>query len=181
MKNLKKYATGKNVIISLVATYSVYAIMILITIPNLTNYSDVLTILDLKPSGYTQEYVINLFQNLGENGRAYYLHYQLPIDFLYPLFFAISGFLTLFYFISKLKLSQSFWKWLNYLPIIAGIADYLENFGIIQLLASFPKINEAMVMTTSCFSIVKSAATTLYFLSLITLLIMTLVRRYNRS
>ncbi|MFT5821632.1 MAG: hypothetical protein ACI8ZM_002886 [Crocinitomix sp.] len=181
MKNLKKYATGKIVIISLILTYSVYAIMLLITIPDLLNYSQGLTILDLKPTGYTLEYVNHLFQMLGEDGRSYYLHYQLPIDFIYPLFFALSGFLTLVYFIRKSGFSHSFWKKIIYLPILAGIADYLENFGIIQLLGSFPNMHNGMVITSSCFSIAKSGATTLYFIALLSIIILTFVKKFRNS
>lgn len=181
MKNLKKYATGKIVIFNLVLTYSVYALMLVITIPALLNYSQGLTILDLKPAGYTYEYVNHLFHMLGEDGRSYYLHYQLPLDFVYPLLFALSGFLTLAYFIRKLEFFNSFWKKLVYLPVIAAIADYLENFGIIQLLVSFPDLHNGMVITSSCFSIAKSSVTTLYFVALFTLIIMTFIRRYKTS
>ena len=58
------------------------------------------------------------------------------------------------------------------LPVIAGIADYLENIGIISMLNNYPDITETAVQTTSIFSVIKSISTSIYFITLIALLLL---------
>lgn len=57
------------------------------------------------------------------------------------------------------------------IPIIVGIADYLENIGIITMLKSYPNLTEISVKTTSLFSLIKSMSTTAFFIILIIVLI----------
>jgi len=57
------------------------------------------------------------------------------------------------------------------LPIIVGIADYLENFGIITMLKSYSELTKLSVRTTSLFSVIKSTSTSLFFMVLIILLL----------
>ena len=52
-------------------------------------------------------------------------------------------------------------------PIIAGFFDYLENFGLIYLLTSYPKISEIGVRIISTFTVIKSLFTSLYFVILL--------------
>jgi len=52
------------------------------------------------------------------------------------------------------------------LPLIAGTTDYLENIGIITMLNTYPDISQILAFTTNIFSIVKSMATTIYFVAL---------------
>jgi len=57
-------------------------------------------------------------------------------------------------------------------PIIAGIADYLENIGIISMLNNYPDLSMAQISTTNIFSIIKSVSTTFFFIILIVIVIM---------
>lgn len=181
MERLKKYVAGKNVIISFILTYAVYAIMLLHTIPTLLIYSKGITLPDMMPLGYNAEHIYNLLTELGVEGRAYYLAYQLPIDFIYPLLFALSGYLSLVYFQHKLHLKNTIWSILVFLPVIAGAADYLENIGIISFLNSFPEIPVGTVNLNSAISIVKSMATTLYFVLLLIMVGKSIINFFKKA
>lgn len=84
-----------------VATNIVHTIMLVITIPKTMGFTNGMEILDMKPFGYDPGYIISLFEALGENGRHVYLHYQLPVDMVYPFLFAISYCLLSAYFLKK--------------------------------------------------------------------------------
>ena len=170
MKNLRRYlaqyATGKKVLILFILTNLVYMSMLLLTIPATMEFSGGMRLLDMMPLGYDRNYVEALFLALGEEGRNFYLYRQLPVDFIYPLLFGISYSLLLAFLLKKLNKFES-WYLMCLLPIIAGLADYAENFGIIHLLHAYPEVSGFAVDITGTFSVVKSSLSTIYFSSLI--------------
>ena len=177
MKRIKeiitKNLTGKKVLLLFVITNLIYAIMLIVTIPKTMTFSNGMKLLDMMPTGYDSEYVNSLFQTLGVNGRDVYLYNQIPVDMIYPFLFGISYCLLIAYFLKKLNKLNSTFFYLCFLPIIAGIADYLENFGIIIMLNNFPNQSQFSMDVTNIFSIIKSMSTTLFFVaSIITLLIL---------
>ena len=147
--------TGKKVLTFFILSSVVYFTMIFFTIPKLTVFANGLQIFDMKPNGYSFTYAKELLGNLGKIGRNFYLFRQLPLDFVYPFLFMVSNILILSFFLEKIGKLES-WFLLVLFPIIAGIFDYLENFGFIYLLTSFPKISEIGVRIISTFTVIKS-------------------------
>jgi len=169
---IDKNLTGKKVLLLFVLTNLIYAIMLIVTIPKTMAFSNGMKLLDMMPMGYDSEYINSLFEALGENGRQVYLYSQLPVDMIYPFFFGIGYCLLIGYFLKKLNKSNSVFFYLCFLPIIAGIADYLENIGIITMLNDYPNLSQTSMDVTSIFSVVKSMTTTVFFVALIITLVM---------
>ena len=170
---INKNLGGKKILLLFVLTNFIYAIMLLGTIPKTMTFSNGMKLLDMMPAGYDSEYVNALFKALGENGRAVYLYNQIPVDMIYPFLFGISYCLLISYFLKKINKFNSAFFYLCFLPLIAGVADYLENFGIITMLKNYPNLSQISINATNIFSIVKSMATTIYFVALIiTLLVL---------
>jgi len=176
MKRIKKVIdknlTGKKVLLLFVLTNIIYAVMLIITIPKTMAFSNGMKLLDMMPTGYNSEYINALFDRLGEDGRHAYLYSQLPVDMIYPFLFGISYCLIIAYFLKKINKLDSAFFYLCFLPVIAGIADYLENFGIITMLNNYPDLSQASMNATNYFSIIKSMTTTVFFIALIITLIM---------
>lgn len=145
----------------------VYAIMLIITIPEIKHYSGGMKILDMMPTGYDAHYVNTLFNTLGIQGRYAYLYHQLPLDLIYPALFGISSCLLLAYFLNKLKKLDSPLLYLCLIPLFSGFFDYGENIGIIMMLKDYPNISELQVQITNAFSISKSTFVTIYLIILI--------------
>lgn len=162
--------SGKKVLIIFLLTGIVYTIMLTITIPKVMDYTGGMKVLDMMPTGYTVAYVFDLFEALGNEGRHAYLYNQLPLDLVFPLLSGISFCLIFAWFLNKLSKLYSRWFYLSYIPIFAGLFDYLENFGIIILLNTYPDIAVGLIKTTNVFSVLKSALTTMQFVILIILL-----------
>ena len=170
MKELiSKNSNGKTVVIFVVITSIVYLIMPIITMPLVNQFTNGMKILDLLPGGYNFEYVITLFNTLGEEGRHSYLFYQIPVDMVFPLLFAITNSLLIVFFLKKLKQLKTPFIYLCFVPLISGVADYSENTGIIIMLNQFPDITMFAVKITSLFSVIKNFAITISFLVIIVL------------
>ncbi len=170
-KILESNISGKKVLGFFILTNAVYGFMLVITIPKTMEFSNGMKLLDMLPMGYNWDYVSKLFDTLGENGRHTYLTNQIPIDMIYPFLFGISYCLLLAYFLKKLNRLYLPYTYLCLLSLIAGITDYLENFGIITMLNSYPDLTQIATKTTNIFTILKSISTTIFFLTLIIILI----------
>ena len=185
MKRIKTliiaHATGKKTLLFFVAANIVYVTMLTITIPKTMSFSDGMKIPDMMPGGYDAEYVNTLFASLGSEGRDYYLFRQIPLDIVYPGLFAISYCLIMAFFLKKLQKMDSFWFLACLLPLLAGLADYAENVGIVMMLNSYPNISQSQVGITSVFSLVKSISTTIYFISLLIVLLVLGYRTISRK
>lgn len=175
MKRLTKFINGNNsgkkILGFFILTNAVYVFMLTVTIPKTIGFSNGMKLLDMMPTGYDLNYVNGLFSSLGEIGRKTYLTTQIPVDMIYPLLFGLTYFLLLAYFLKKLNKLNTPFIYLCLLPIIAAMADYLENFGIIAMLKSYPDLTENTVKITNSFSVLKSMFTTVFFIVLIIVLI----------
>ncbi len=185
MKRLTKFIkgniSGKKVLGLFILTNAVYVFMLTVTIPKTMGFSNGMKLLDMMPTGYDLNYVSELFNSLGEIGRGTYLTNQIPVDMIYPLLFGLTYCLLLAYFLKKLNKLNVPFTYLCLLPIIAGIADYLENFGIIAMLKSYPELTEIAVKTTSSFSVIKSISTSIFFIALIVILIILGIKFVKRN
>lgn len=180
-KFLVKHIQGRKVLLLFILTNIVYGLMLLFTIPKVMEHSSGLKLLDMMPMGYTAEYAETLFNTLGPEGREAYLYNQIPVDMIYPFLFGISYCLILAYFLNKLNNLKTPFLYLCFLPLIAGIADYLENFGIISLLNNYPDVSNTIVTFTNSFSLIKSSSTTLYFVVLLISLTLLGVRALKKD
>jgi len=178
---LEKKNSGKRVLGLFILTNLVYAFMLLVTIPKTMAFSKGMKLLDMMPTGYDYAYVNELFTSLGETGRNTYLTNQLPVDMIYPLLFGITYCLVMAYFLKKINKLHSPFIYLGVLPIIAGIADYFENIGIIVMLNNYPDITETTVNTTNIFSIIKSISTSVFFITLLVIALIIGVKFFKKS
>ena len=170
-KFLHSNISGKKVLGLFILTNAVYLFMLSVTIPKTMGFANGMKLLDMMPTGYDLNYVKALFNALGDGGRELYLTRQLPVDMIYPLLFGLTYCLLLAYFLNKINKLNSPFRYLCLIPVVAGIADYMENFGIMALLKSYPNLTEMAVQTTNLFSVLKSMATTVFFVLLIIALV----------
>lgn len=158
-----RQASGWKLLLLLALTNLVYLYMLIFSIPAVTKLAGGRKLPDMMPLGYNAEYLQELFSALGEKGRQLYLSWQIPVDMLYPFLFGITYCLLGIFLLRKLQQLYSPWFYVSFLPVFTAIADYLENFGIISLLRSYPEISPARVFATNIFSLLKSITTSLFF------------------
>ncbi len=155
--------------------------MLLYTIPQVSAYAPGINLFDLSPTGYSFEYAIKLLDTLGSDGRELYLYRQLPLDFIYPGLFAVSCSLLLSWLLLTTQKTNSTLFYFCYIPVAAGLFDYFENIFVVSILTSYPNVSEVSILFASRMTIVKSMLTTVFFVLLITVVILNLKKKWNRS
>lgn len=166
-----KAVKGKTVLFLLILTNLVYVYMLLVSIPKVVNFSGSMKIPDMLPIGYEPDYILSLFDKLGEQGRNVYLHQQLPVDLIYPFLFSITYFLVIFYLLQKLQKLNSETYYLGLLPLMGGLFDYLENFVLIYMLEAYPAITVSTIKLCAFFTVFKSMLSSISFLIIIVLVL----------
>ncbi len=164
---MQRHSTGKVIASLFVLTMAVYLTMLLYSIPAVTAFAPQLPIFDLSPFGYSFNYATELLDTLGVEGRNLYLSTQLPLDFIYPGLFSITYSLLLVWLFGKTFNENSKIYYLAFVPLLAGIFDYVENVFIIKMIISFPDLQIATVKVSSLFTFLKSSFTMLFFVLLI--------------
>ncbi|MBM1106381.1 hypothetical protein JQC67_09555 [Aurantibacter crassamenti] len=122
------------------------AILILKYLPEFLSYSNGVKNPDQLFS-YNFEYLSNLYQQLGEEGRAFYSE-MLGVDFLYTTISGIGYCLLLAALVKKVK-------WYIILPLFLAISDVFENISQLLLMSLFPKISTSEVSIASIFTSTK--------------------------
>lgn len=164
---MQKASHGKTVLVLFVLTNIVYATILIYSIPSVLVYAPELVLFDMSPAGYSYDEAMVLLNTLGIEGRSRYLNVQLPIDLVYPVLFAICYAFLITWVLKKSLSTQSKWFLVAFIPLLAGLFDYLENAGIALMLNTFPDVSEGLVAISSGFTIVKSVLTTLFFIALL--------------
>jgi hypothetical protein len=101
-----------------------------------------LGVLDLK-FGFTAQEGIELFEKYGENGRKVYQFTESVIDYLYPVTYTLAMIFLLAFLFKKNNWRQDFLTVFIQIALITMLADMCENYGIIQMLKTFPNPNES--------------------------------------
>lgn len=178
-ETLKKYASGKLVLYSFCFSMSVYLLMILYSIPLVSEYAPEMMLFDVSPAGYTYDYAVSLLTQLGTEGRGLYLSLQLPLDFVYPLSFAISHALIICWLLDKSGVTSPFASYACLLPVIGCLFDYSENIAISSMLSNYPNITERIVQLSSTLTISKSIIVTVTYLFICVLLVMAATLKFR--
>lgn len=159
------------------ATMSVYALMLGITLPELHAHAHGMSVFDEKPL-FDHEYAVGLLQYLGEEGRAYYQYRQIPLDMLYIALFAFTYHQILRHFIRILNRHP--WRLVTWLPILAAVFDFWENLCIAWVLHIFPEI-PALIGLIPYLTVGKMTFGALYLAAFAILGIMVVLRRLRKT
>ena len=145
---------------------SAYAFMMFVTIPELRGLSGGVEIFDLRPLGYGEEEALLILASMPDAARDYYRHVQIPVDFLYPLLLGLFGMFTLAWARRRVAIP----RWSIIVPLAVTTFDYLENVGVLILLAGHTQ-PVTMALASVC-SIAKSMLTTAFMTGLLALLVL---------
>lgn len=136
----------KIALVVLAIGFALQALLILEYLPTFLLYSG-----DMKNPDqlftYDSEYLMGLYQKLGEEGRAFYFK-MLSLDFVYTTISGLGYSLLLAALVKKKK-------WYIILPLFLTLFDVCENISQMILMNNFPKITAASVVISSTFSTVK--------------------------
>jgi len=157
---------GRTVLATFIVSQVAYGALLTLTLPRLKAFAGGAWPFDLRPGGYDIAAAQQLLDALGVEGRAFYLTRQIPMDLIYPGLFALAYTLL--------------WRWLALrtwpraailhhcakLPIAVGVADYMENAGIVAMLLTASHLSPTLVAITSAVTILKSVLTAITLVAL---------------
>jgi len=105
--------------------------------PTIEDHSGGLRILDMRFS-YGPEEANRLFEALGAEGRRAYLMLHLMPDMLFPACYSLAFACAAAWFLVRLLPLDHPLQWLSLTPLIAGVADILENLSLAVVNSSYP-------------------------------------------
>ncbi|MFK8075700.1 MAG: hypothetical protein AB8B84_03875 [Granulosicoccus sp.] len=148
------------------ATVTNYLIMVLWSLPRVSEMAGGEVPFDMRPGGYSFDEAQVFLTVITDAGRDFYLDTQQYLDIFYPTLFATTA------AISLLHLAPTYWgRSLSVLAIAAGLFDHLENSAVAVMLRAGPEaITEAMASTASNWSLAKSISTTIVLVALMIIL-----------
>jgi hypothetical protein len=155
------------------ATLALYLVIVLWSLPLITDEAGGLAPFDMRPMGYNLEEARAFVTALSDRGREFYLGTQHLLDWLYPALLGATfalGFSLLFRGALLLALIVlSVW--------VVGF-DWLENLTVADLLRTDPTaLDVGQVAGAARWSVLKSVATTLAWIALLAGGISALLRR----
>ena len=104
---------------------------------------------------YTPDQAYAHFAAMGEAGRAFDLMHIVPLDFVFPFLYTLFNTVTITWLLHKWLPAQNRWHRLNVVPLVGGIADYLENLGIIAMLIAWPSQLPDIARFTMAMGLIK--------------------------
>ncbi len=148
------------------ATVTNYLMMILWSLPLVSEMAGGGVPFDMRLGGYTFDEARVFLMVITDAGRDFYLNTQQLLDWFYPTLFAITVAIPLVHLVPR------YGGWvLAALAIAAGALDHLENSAVAVMLRVEPNgLTEAMVSTASNLSLAKSILTTIVLVALLVVL-----------
>jgi hypothetical protein len=113
---------------------------------------------------YTPQQAYAHLAAMGEAGRAFALTHIVPLDLVLPAVYTLAYALVITWLLRQWLPRESRWYRLNVVPVIGGICDYCENFGIIVMLAAWPQELYGVATFTMAAGFFKFAAAGLAFI-----------------
>jgi len=181
-----RFPPGWFVIALLGVTAVLWAVLAFVAAPHLKSITGGAPPLDLRWQGYDATDVRKLMEALGPEGRAYYLVPALAIDMFFPLFYAVSHALALWWLTVPNRsfpgaMTIAWRRLLIAFPIAELIFDWTENTCSAIMIWTWPDLSPPLVRFTSLATQMKFVAAALTEISLIVLVVLALLRRGKRQ
>ena len=170
---MKTNKTAKTLLwVSGALTAAICLMMNLVLIPMIEAGTNGIRCFDMQSTGYTYETAKEFLALIGNNGRSVYLHWQLPLDFFYPVAY------TAFFMLALKKLSGKSWPLI--VPGALAAFDYAENVCTIIMLKNMD-VTESLAKIASTFTVIKSGLMTVTFILLAVFFVIWLVKKKKKA
>jgi hypothetical protein len=126
--------------------------------------------------GYTFTEIQAAFTSIGAEGLRMWAIAHSP-DFIFPLAYSFSMMFGIMMELNSLGKNSGVLRKTALLPLLGGIADYVENTLILTQIAVFPNLSELVIIIASVTTIIKWAFLILGFIVIFGLLILIVYKR----
>lgn len=129
-------------------------------------------------AGYTYEHIMGLMDLMGLDGRETYRSIILVEDLIYPIVYAMLMATGTGYFLTRTFPTIRLLWLLSIFPFFAMIADYIENFSMVYIIANYPEVSPKIIDLASSATTIKWGFVFLSLLVLAAALLAHLFMRY---
>jgi uncharacterized membrane protein len=106
---------------------------------------------------YDIDFLNNFFKTLSPQAIEYFKNTFSVVDIFYPIAYTLVFLIAINYFLKKLNINNTKWKYLLVLPLLMIGFDYLENIFTLLSISNLPSINTTYITLETLFSSVKWA------------------------
>jgi hypothetical protein len=103
---------------------------------------------------YTAQDLYRMAEEYGEEGRAAYILARFTFDVIWPVVYTVF-LLTAVSWLGGRLFSDSKWAYLNLVPLLGALFDFLENIGASIVFARFPEQTFLLDTLTPVFTLLK--------------------------
>ncbi len=173
MNKISNKHLTKLIAVSGVLTFIIMGVMNFIFIPAIESTTQGLRCFDMNSFGYTYAQAREFVFLLTPKGRNIYLHFQLPLDFIFPIVYLLF-FCSLFKKLGKGKaLFYAF-------PVLLAIFDYFENICTIFMLTC-ADFGRELVMSAGTATRIKSVLMVFCIFILTIFIIEALIKKHRNK
>ena len=154
-------------------TITNYLLMILWSLPKISQMAGGRVPFDMRPGGYSFEEAMAFVTAIDASGREFYLNTQHVLDSIYPALLSVT------LAVGMVNLLPRCWGWvMAALSVAAGVFDLFENAIVARILNLTPEyITPELISTASSWTLAKSVSTTIASVVLIAALAVKMVQR----
>jgi hypothetical protein len=150
----KQFPSSFLVAALLAASGLLWAVMFFGPLAHLTRLAAGLTPFDTRPRGYSYAEARAFLEAIGEQGRRYYASPELIIDTFYPLLYAVSRGLALWWLtmpgrVREAPLPLKVRYALIAVPVLMASLDLVENGCIAAMIWAWPDLSHGLVEVSS--------------------------------
>ena len=153
-----------HIIITAILTVLLLGIMDIYTLPTIAKEAGGIAAFDLQTFGYSKDTAVQFLSNLSAEGKALFLNFQLPLDYLFAVVYTFL-FLALF-----IRLNEIGYK-LCFLPLILFCLDIIENTLSVVFLKS-ATVPDTLFHIGSAVTLIKNIFTLVCTVTIIVFLIL---------
>ena len=121
-------------------------------------------------SSYTPQKAYDLVTSYGEQGRQSYAIIEVTLDLAYPLITALLFSLIILYTFKRAFPGIEWVQYVSWAPLVAMLADYLENACVVTMLLSYPRQLDGVARLANFFTVAKFDLSPLQLLFIIGLI-----------
>jgi hypothetical protein len=153
LESIDRMSTLRNLVVMILTSFIVVMVMAMLTQTLVYDvYGDV-TMPDTRIT-YSPNEITDVFNTLGQEGLNVWAQAHM-LDFLFPLTYMFAIAFGLNMEIRRLSFDSSNAKKLVLIPLLAGIADYVENILVLTQIAAYPNLSEIVIMIASAITTLK--------------------------
>ena len=99
---------------------------------------------------YSQEEIVKIAENLGDEGRSHYIYSRVFMDILWPIVYACT-----FYMLLSMAFKDTKVMGVIVLPFVGMLLDFLENVIMMHQMNAYPNLNSTIINIGSAFTSLK--------------------------